>query len=234
MTALSNTQELIERSLFERIRKELVDKAYLPNIVSYDDNAAGWAQYGVDLNTIVSTRDFAIEVFSTGTNEAKGDKKVPRIVLESGSFLPGNLGGDPKPYFEDQGSNYKGLVTPPQTADYYIDICLISNSIVQNRILNSILALAIPRRGYIPWYTNEDENETKSFFARYLNYYKKNDTKSGIIEHVYSYEIPDAWESEDIEKLSSVAKISEITLNPNIQKYMDGSWGHDSDSLIIT
>jgi len=232
-TPLTNIQEIIERSLFHRIRQELVDKSYLPDISdtgTYPDTAIGWAQWESDMNDIVTNMGFSIEVFSSGSNEAKGIKKVPRIVMEPGNFLPGALGGDPQRYFNDQGVDYQALVTPPQTVDFYINFCLATNSTKQARLLNAIMSLAIPRRGYIPWYNDAN----KTFFARYLNYYNRTDTDEGIIEHVYAYEIPDAWDQEDVEAYSSIAKISEITLNTNLQKYMDRTWGYDTTPLVVT
>ncbi len=232
-TPLTNIQELIERSLFETIRLELVDKGYLPDIadtVTYPDNNTGWAQWEADIDAIVASMGFSIELFSVGNNESKGVKKVPRIVLESGNFLPGALGGDPQRYFEDVGSSYTALVTPPQTVDFYLNIHLVSNKAQQLRVLNSILALSIPRRGYIPYYNDS----TKTFFARYLNYYNQSSEDDGILEHVYAYEIPDCWDISNREVFTNIAKIEEITLNTNVQKYMDRTWGTDSDPLVIT
>lgn len=233
-TILTDVQEIIERSLFEIIRLELIDKLYLPDVADdgiYPDTQVGWDQWETDIKAIVDgAKGFAIELFSVGNNEAKGIKKVPRIIIESGNFLPGTLGGDPQRFFKDQGDDYKALVTPPQTVDFYINFHLVSKDIVQARVLNAILALTVPRRGYIPWYNDG----TKSFFARYLNYYDQGDESIGVTEHVYAYEIPDVWDREDIEVYANIAKVNEITLNTNVQKYMDRTWGHDSDPLIVT
>lgn len=230
-TPLSNIQEIIERSLFERIRLELVDKGYLPDITAYPDNSIGWGQWAIDIDSIATNIGFAIELFNAGNNQSLGEKKIPRIVIVTGNFLPGALGGDPQRYFEDQGPGqpYKALIRPPQTTDFYINFHLVANSIAQMRILNSILALSVQRRGYVPWYNDP----AKTFFSRYLNYYNNPDPDFGLMEHIYAYEIPDCWETEDIE-LYDTAKINEITLNINIQKYMVGSWGYDTDSMVIT
>jgi len=235
-TQLSNIQEIIERSLFETIRQEIVDKGYLPDVSdtgTYPDNQTGWDQWKSDINAIVSSLGFAVELFSVGSNEAKGIKKVPRIVLEAGNFLPGALGGDPRRYFVDAGvGGWDAKITPPQTTDFYINFCIVGNTAAQARILNSILALSVPRRGYIPWYNDS----TKSFFARFLNYYDRTNEDEGIIEHVYAYEIPDAWDQDDSDSPTypTVAKINEVTLNINIQKYMDRTWGVDSTPLIVS
>lgn len=225
-TALSGIQAIIERSLFETIRLELVDKGYLPDITLYTNDQAGYDAYNAAVTAISG---FAIELFSEGANTAKGIKKVPRIVINTGNFLPGALGGDPQRFFEDQGTNYKALVTPPQTVDFYINFHLVSNTVEQERVLNAILALAIPRRGYIPWYSDV----TKRFFARYLNYYDTDNIDKGIIEKVYAYEIPDMWDMEDRETYAIIAKMSEITLNTNVQKYMDRKWGYNTDPLVV-
>lgn len=237
-TPLTTIQEIIERSLFERIRQEVVDKGYLPDIsdtATYPDTTVGWDLWEANIRAIAINMGFAIEVFSVGSSESKGVKKVPRIVIDTGNFLPGALGGDPRRFFEDQGEYYTALVTPPQTVDFYINFHLISETVAQARILNAILALAIPRRSYIPWYNNNEQ----TFFARFLNYYNTSNVGEGLIEHVYAYEVPDAWDREDTEvdsalyEDSTIPKISQITLNPNVQKYMDGSWGYDSSPLIV-
>lgn len=231
-TALSTVQSLIERSLFEALRSELIDKLYLPDVAdttAYPNNQVGFDAWKAAVSAVVTAKGFAIEIFSEGSNQAKGVKKVPRIVMNVGSFLPGALGGDPQRYFFNNGTSYKALVTPPQTVDFYVNFHLVSNTVEQERILNSILALAVPRRGYIPWYSDE----TKTFFARYLNYFDGDNLGEGLIEKVYAYEIPDCWDMEDREVEAIVAKMTEITLNTNVQKYMDGSWGYDSDPLVI-
>ena len=237
MANLSNIQEIIERSIFEKIRLLLVDQGYLPDIAAidefdnpiYPDTEEGWTQWETDIKNIVTTKGFAIELFNGGTSDARGVKKVPRIVMDPGNFLPGALGGDPRKFFKDQGTHFEALVTPPQTVDFYLNMCLVSNNIVQNRILNSVLGLALSRRGYVNWYNDS----TKTFFIRYLNFYDNTTTRDNVIEHVYAYEIPDAWDREDLQVYAEVAKIEEITLETNVQKYMDGTWGYNTDPLVI-
>jgi len=232
-TLLSDIQTIIERSLFEAIRLELVAKEYLPDIsdtITYPDTQVGWTAWEAAIKAVVTAKGFAIELFSTGSPEGKGIKKVPRIVINSGNFLPGALGGDPRRFFSDETTHHKSLVTPPQTTDFYVNFHLVSNSTAEARVLNALLALSIPRRGYLSWYNDS----TEKFFTRYLNYYDQGNVDEGVIEHVYAYEIPDAWDREDIEVDVSIAKMTEITLNTNVQKYMDRVWGYDSDPLVIT
>ena len=139
---LTDIQEIIERSLFERLRQEIVDKGYLPDISIYPDNQAGYDSYLSDKEVIISSKGFAIDIFNSGTNFSKGIKQIPRIIIKTGNFLPGDIGGDPKKFFELQvDDTYIAKVTPPQTSDFYLNIHLVTNSTQQDRVLNSLLAL---------------------------------------------------------------------------------------------
>lgn len=218
---LSNTQQLIERSIFEAIRLELVDKGYLPDITRYSNNTEGRLAYESAIQSIVSTMGFAIELFNESSNTFKGVKKSPRIVINTGNFLPGDLGGDPQRFYVDNGTTFDALVTPPQMVDFYLNIHLVSNTVQQERVLNSILALAVPRRAYIPWYTDK----TQFIFCRNINFFNANNPDVGLIEKVYAYEIPDCWDSESRLVEQGVPKITDIALHPNVLKYIEGDWG---------
>lgn len=229
-TALSDIQEVIERSLFERIRTELVDKGYLPDVTQYPDTDGGVALWESDIATIKTNKGFAIEVFNENANYDNGVKKIPRIVLASGNFLQGSLGGDPGKIMQlNENNDFIALRTPPQTSDFFIDIRLVSNSVEQERILNAILSLALPKRGYIATYNDPE----KLFFIRYISFYNQDDLDKGIIEKVLVYTVEDCWETEDIIISTDVAKITRIDLNINLQKYMDGNWGSDADKLML-
>jgi len=243
-TELTKIQEIIERSIYEAIRLEVVSQGYLPDIAAeeldgdppvlvpvYPNNQTGWDRWKEDVETIKnSSKGFVIEVFSGGTNQSRGVKKAPRIIMDPGNFLPGALGGDPLRFFSDQGDHYKALVTPPQTVDFYQNICLVCDSIAQQRIINAIMALAVPRRGYLKFYNDP----TKSFFINFLNFYQQSSPTEGFIEFVYAYGIPDAWDKVDTPfSEEEIAKMVIIELHPNVQKYMDGSWGHNADPIIV-
>ena len=225
-TLLSTVQELIENSLFEVIRLELVDKGYLPDITLYANDSAGQLQWEVDLKALANP----IEIMNESASDKMDVKKVPRMVISSGSFLPGALGGDPRKYFRDQGNDYSALVTPDQVTNFYINFHLICNNTIDERILNALLALTVPKRGYVPFWSDLTQN----FFVQYLNYYDGVSNVDAVHHKIYAYEVQDVWDREDIEVEASIAKMTEITLNMNIQKYLDGSWGHDTDPLVVT
>ena len=228
---LSNIQELIERTLFENIRQEVVDKGYLPDITQFENSEVGVILYNEAVEEIMAKEGFVIDVFNENASFEHGIKKIPRIVINSGNFLPGDIGGDPLRFFEAQeNGTFTAMILPPQTVSFFINIQLISNHIKQERILNSLLALAVPRRRYLKWYNNPD----KSFFIRHLNYWDIDDESHGIIEKVHAYEVPDCWDRNNEVVQQNIAKINQITLNTLLAKYKDGVITSDTGKLIIT
>lgn len=228
---LNNIQEIIEVTIFETIRLVLVDNGYLPDITLFPDNPEGVLGYNNAIKDIVENKGFAIELFNNSSNYSKGIKRVPRIVINSGNFLGGSLGGDPYRFFIDKGDYYKAMVTPPQTSDFYLDIHCVSKDVKQERVLNSILTLSIPKRKYLKWYNDS----TKTFFIRYLSFYELDSLSNGLGEKCFSYEIPDCWDYDDIELPGIISKINSITLDTRVYKYKEGTWGNNSgsDTLVI-
>jgi hypothetical protein len=210
-TPLSTVQETIERTIYDRIIKELIDKGYSPDIYNttlFPVGPTGVANFQTALLAIKNTKGFAVEVFNHSSEFAKGTQKVPRIVIKSQNGIPGAIGGDPSTDYLDMGSYYQAQVLPPQTTDYFLDVRLIAATVAQDRILQAIVALALPKRGYIPIYNDS----TRNFFIRYINYYDDEDLPQGLLQKVYGYEIPDAWETEPQVLPDPIAKMTDITL----------------------
>lgn len=225
-TPLADIQEVIERSVFEAIRKQCVAKGYTPDIadtLTYPDTPAGYTQYQTDLQAIWSQvppdPTFPIEIFSNANNEYTGQKKAPRIVIVSQDFLPGALGGDStRIYQRDTDSDpYTALVLPPQSADFHLNIHLVSQTVEQQRILNAILSNAIPRRGYIKRYTvaGDDLEFSGNLFIKNFGYVDVPGLYDGMMEKVFRYEVSDVWETECVED-GTFAEIQEINVDINI------------------
>ena len=294
-TSLSNSREIVDRSLYESIRLELVDKGYLPNIkgktefniiaidqlnnkitvlgnavskysnlrqfeildstgnngnyivsgtpvfntpnteiivtsalpdntadgkvsiYTYYDDSTGKNEYNTAIQNIISVKGFCIELFNVSNSQNKGLKKVPRIVILSNQSLPGSLGGSPDKFYTPNNGdilNPDYFITsnmPSETTDFSYDICLISNSAKQSRILHSIVALAMPKRGYIPFYNDP----SKKFFINQFSYRSIPDTIEGIDEDIYMYQVNDIFETEDTIISTSIKPIDEIKVNTN-------------------
>lgn len=239
-TALSNTQELVERTIYERIRTELVDKGYLPDItlttgqpavLVYPNTTAGKLAFEVAIKAIAdSNKKFAIELFNNINSKHEGSKKAPRIVISSDSFLGGELGGDSTRIFRTVGQTFSAYRQPPQTVNYYFNVRIVANNVVEERIATAILSLALPKKGYIPLYNDSNYN----LFCRNLNSADISNEEVGLIEKYFAYEVPDLWDMEDELVEANIAKLTEITLHPNVQSYREGTFGYGSDDLVIS
>jgi hypothetical protein len=292
-TPLGDSRELLERSIFHAIRREVVDKGYLPDILlklennivtidntlkiisiagnhtstysvarkfeilgstnnngqytitsvsysspntlitiqetltsstangklsiyKYYDDDAGVLKFNDDISSIVTIKGFSIEVFGNSASPKKYIKKVPRIVVIVGQSLPGDIGGGPTTYYKPTNGNYLSpdnfnkYQLPPQTTNISFDIFIVSNSAKQSRILHSLVALSLPKRGYIPFYNDSSQH----FYIENFSYRNLDNTIEGINEDVYMYTSKDIFETEEV--LSGSTKpITEITVETN-------------------
>ena len=211
---LTTVQQLIERSLFERLRLECVDKGYLPDITTFPETPTGQADYNLALEAIAnSSSSFAIEIFQNSSAHAKGMKRTPRVVINPQPFMEGALGGDSRRIYTLNGTKFDASILPPQTSEYYFNVHLVSAKADQMRVINAIMSLSIPVRGYIPFYNDE----TKNFFVRKLSGFNAPQTDEGIQEVVYRFQVPDVFEVEAKIVATDISPITEIRVDTNIE-----------------
>lgn len=191
-------------------------------ILNYQDTSAGLASYESDLSDIVDDKGFAIEVFGVGSSQSKKEKAIPRIVIVANRVLPGSLGGGPVQVYGDDPLNAGKLkkdFLQPQTSDLQYDIHIISNTARQDRLMHSIVALALPKRGYVRFYDEFSVN----FFVRQYSYRDIPNTRKGIDERVYLYEVLDIFETEQITIQDNISKIQQIKVEERLGDEDDSS-----------
>lgn len=230
MNQPSNIQQLVERSLFEALRKQCVEFGYLPDVSLFQNSPSEYQRFQTALTDIQTQKGFAIEVFGVGSSQAKQLKKVPRIVILPHNVLPGSLGGAPDIFYSiDQGNSerYEARVTPPQTMDYSYAIHLIWNTAEQLRVLTSILGLSVPKRGYVPIYNNVNER----FFVHNIGHNQYSETMEGIHDNAYIFEITDLFDTDDRVIRTNIAKINQVDVE--INRGVDGD-SDLQDTLTVT
>ncbi len=210
-TQLTDIWEIVDRSIFEKIRLLLVEHGYLPDITQYPDTDTGVQGYNNRMAQIVADKGFAIELFGAASSQKRYSKKCPRIVYTPRRIFAGDLGGGPDVIYESKGQTYDGKTRPPQTSELQFDISLVSNEIRQERVMNSIIGLALSKRAYVPFYTNVTTGDTEEFFVTQMSYRDVPDTKYGIIEKIYTYKALDLWDREFTE-VGGVAPLLEATV----------------------
>jgi hypothetical protein len=188
------------------------------SIYIYYDDSVGIALYEAAKVAVVANKGFMVDVFGVGSSRAKYNKKIPRIVIIPNQVLPGALGGDNNPIYVPQGidplapTHFDKMYTPPQTIDLTYDFHLVSSTAEQSRVLSNILAIAIPKRGYVPII-----NDTvKRFFAESFSYRNMPNPGDNIMEDIYMYKISDVYETNNIISDESIIPINQITIDTDI------------------
>jgi hypothetical protein len=209
--ALNLIQSDIQRSIYEAIRLVCVAEGYTPNITLYTADAAGQALYDIALSGIRSSKGFAIEIFSSSSNQQKGLKKPPRITIHPARVIPGDIGLDSytggvrrKSTDPDKWVRFK---PPHDTTMMQFDIHLVTNTADQDVVLTAILFKALGVRKYLTLY-----NDAKQlFFIRNYDFYDTFDLPEGVNEKISSFEVPDVILSDEPE--TDTALINDIDVD---------------------
>lgn len=223
---LPNTEKLIERSIYHALRKTVVAYGYIPDVDNYDvtnpDIAIAQAEsrrYLDDAKDIKDNKGFTIELFSSGNSQTRGELKVPRIVVETEAFLPGQLGIDTThsfiPNTQDSFDKMDNSFLS-QTSDFYFNIKLINNSIEQQRVLYGLALMTLPRRGYMKWEHEPELLPYSNLFINFLSHHGQEHQQEGITEKTYRYEISDVVELEPT-KIKTIPPIISIGDNLDIK-----------------
>jgi hypothetical protein len=202
--ALSNINDVVDKSIEEAIYQVALDNVYTPD----RDISTTKILYDASLAAIVIAKGFAIEIFGAASNKSRDGKKVPRIVYDNIGFVEGSIGGSAQPHYEDAGATFDKKLMPIITGDLRFKITLISKTSTQDRVLHAIMAEALPNMGRVLFYNDP----TNGFILRYLYQSFNPDLKEGIIEKTYFYEAIDLFETEDKVLQTGVAKILEISV----------------------
>jgi|LSQX01.2.fsa_nt_gb hypothetical protein len=217
-TSLTSIQEVVERSIFHSIRKQCVAKGYTPDIFNYPETQVGYDNYLKDLAKIPDKMGFAIEVFNSAAPADRVAKQLPRIVIATQGYLPGSVGGDQSQQYELNAGRYYSYIAPPTTSDLYINIHIVSNNIIQHRVLVAIISLSMPRMGYIKGWPDEDFN----IFVNHLSYVPvRQYTSPDMLETIYRYVCPDLFEVNNIIVKDNIPPLKEVTLDVAQLKQVD-------------
>lgn len=218
---LSNIQAILERSMFHAIRRTLVSYGYLPDINLFTLNTeAGALAWEAALASIKTTKGFAIEVFGHSSTQEKDLKRHPRIVILPNLTMPGALGGIHDMIYEPNGpdvvlSGYSKSKMPSQTADFLYDVVGVYQSAEEGRVVNSMIALSMPRRGFVDVVdptTGIIAVPAQRFHVELINNKYFDNLEQGTSEVQYMYKLPDIFEIENILVDPNIAAMVEITV----------------------
>lgn len=199
-TSLSITQTLIERTLVENLRLEAVHYGYMPDITKFSRTPSGYEDYKAAQRKVADEKGFCIDVLNNLAPVEMGEKKFARMVVRTVQCIPGEFGQWGRTqYTLGTDGKFTRYELPPQPVNYVMQIHLVYNNINQGRVLNAILAKAIPRRGYhkitkMVYDGIELPDELPTFFCELLTSNLYPNAENNTQEDVYRYNIPDAWD----------------------------------------
>ena len=219
-------EQLVTRSAYEAIRQNLVVEGYLPDIALLDiDNPtdttaqtkAKVQQFDNQLAQIVQDKKYAIELFDYGSNQAKGVKQTPRIVIHNNSVLPSvEVGNDPSVTYEKQGDYYISKQSDNLLADLTLMVYAVASTSAQMFVMNNIILRSLPKRGYIKSYELPLPLFSGNFFTILTDKGETEALAEGIMERYFVYQIKDLEELEPNTLPGNIPSINEIKLEIEI------------------
>lgn len=236
---MADIQQLIERSFYEAIRIKLVADGWTPditNLTDFPDSEAGYTAYRAALKAIATAKGYAVEAFGSANPQDRAYKDLPRIVLQTSSFMPGDVGYDssPKYILNTETNKYELFSYDSRTYVLFMDCRVVAKTQEQLRIIMDVIHTVLPLMGYLTYYNDAAD----SFFVESSSFQPLISSDDGILEYNYRYEVPDIQWRNQVEVVTDpaegIAKISQITINMEIADWLGISAYQSGVSEIIT
>jgi len=218
-----NSQQVIERAIFEALRLTAVADGYTPNITAFADTSAGYESYITALKTIEGLKGFALEIFGSGAVLSRGQIRTPRIVIDWGGYIPNEIGSSPEIQYEPKtGGGFNEVVYDISSDIGLVNVILVSETSEQERYLQQLLRRTLPSKRYIDFLPDSNYPTgygQSSFLVVQDSALKTSSSASVIREWVYSYSIPDIWWGMET-KIGEASQIISIELNQDIVDHL--------------
>lgn len=201
-----NSQEIIERSIYEALLAVTIKLGYTLNPNDYTPaNAENSKRFQEDIDKL----EKFIAIYGAGNNQSTGQKVTPRIVVNPRGFYPGDIGMPHKLIFEETGIGFTQSEMPYETINQFVDIHLVSENIEDARLLQQICFWSIPQRGYIKPYTDPKFRFSGNIFLELVNFQDTPNLSYGLIEKIYQFQVYDCL-PDSFGKGEPVAAIQDI------------------------
>lgn len=209
-------QQHIERSVYEQLRLGVVSAGYTPDITLYENTPQGWTDYNGELKSIQEDLGFSIEIFNQSNPKDKGIKKVPRLVLTYDIINPGDWGNEPGLQRIPDNGSFK-LVSNDLLSSVLTFSChVIAETTSQLRKLSFLVDRYLPNLSFVNYYFDQ----TDSFLVEQVSASDITEIYAGVMEKIYTFEVPDIILNDSIDTGDTVPPISEINLNTKISDYL--------------
>lgn len=206
------SQIVIERSIYSAILNRSIALGHSLDPEDYLPlTEESKLKFNTDKGNIEKNNKPFISIFGSGTNNSKGEKLTPRIVLAPKGFYPGDV-GLPK-FSKEKDDTGKWLLSefPFEAIHQIVDVHVVANNISDLRLLQSILHTSLPQRGYIKPHYSPTLLKEGNIYLELVNFARLAEGDTGIMENVYSFEIRDTL-LEEVQQVDEVSPIKDISI----------------------
>jgi hypothetical protein len=177
----------VQRSIYDLVRLQLVQAGLTPDVTAFEDTAASYQAYLQALKDIKVLKGYAVELFGQSPQLDKGLEKVPRISLSFATLQDGDWGMDPWPIITDPATGFSQSVISPLISMEMVATChIITNKTSHERYLENLAFLAIPPRGFVKFYDNDEK-----FLVQFASRNNYENSGIGVRESHITFSIPD-------------------------------------------
>lgn len=217
MNILENNLILtVNRSIEKAVENKLVSYGLHPGRDNYLNNTAGFEAKKADIK---NRKGFCVDLFGHGAPQDRDTQFVPRVVIQNGGFIPGDLGNDAQEYFKKNDlGNFDKFVATLRSSHFRFDCHLVSNKSLQDSVLETIRSYSLPNLGTIAtWGSTTGELFTLEYVGvRIIPYFSQ-----GLLHKIYTYQILDVFETNPTLISRTVARIKEITVKEPLEEDND-------------
>lgn len=183
-------QEIVDRTLFELLRLELVAAGFYPDVTAYNTE--------VDFNAAVvalasSQPDKScIEVLGVGMPNARGRANTNRIVIDRVGRSNGSVAAAPAILYERQvDTTYNKYQYPDKTEDLAYSIRAMAKSVYAKRVMSDLIVNVLGIRSYKNSLTDALTLTGEAFLLEKTG--EADVGNNDYLEEVFFYTVSDLW-----------------------------------------
>lgn len=181
--------EELDRTLFEIIRKRIVELGYLPDINDFTKPQ----DYKRAKQVIIDSKGFCIDLHGVGTPAARGEVLVCDITIDRMDIEAGTLGGSPSTQYRKKVDGFyqkERTVAMSSNVDY--EIRVVTNAVATERIILGMMYDLFNHRAYYPvadMYRTEDDDR----FLLFMSGGEQDVSSTDVRERLLKYTVSDVW-----------------------------------------
>lgn len=208
--------EIVDRTLFEYIRREVVTQGLLPDWRTFNVGTINERQIAYEAaKSAMRESGELVEVYGVGSAKARGTKAISMITVDRKNVLNGSVGGSGVVYTDNGDDTFSKHEMPDSTCNVIYEIRGICNTTASERKTAKALANVFGRRRGI----KALDLFTEDFDGEHLIIESQGSVSlntDDFIEWVHTFQIVDAWIDEAVLISANIVPLTTV----NIKTYV--------------